>query len=153
MFLGHFSRSLRTSDLKACISAVNPEFCRLTFLPGDLRWPLSVLWSQSTENDTCKCQWHLYPCRLIGFVCLHIEIVLADVSKPEISNIPTLTRPVTSSSSRTGLSNGVWILEIGPLRYRYSTTFLLITAFATADSATTATANHSAIPSDSRVHN
>ena len=61
----------------------------------------------------------------LALVVLDIEILLADVTKPEISNIPTLTRPVTSSvtsrsnftpwleSSRTGLSNGVWILEIG----------------------------------------
>ena len=38
------------------------------FSPGDLRWPWPVLWSQSTGNDTYRCQWH-YPCRFIGFVC------------------------------------------------------------------------------------
>ena len=38
------------------------------FSPGDLRWPWPVLWSQSTWNDTYRCQWH-YPCRFIGFVC------------------------------------------------------------------------------------
>ena len=37
------------------------------FSPGDLRWPWPVLWSQSTRNDTYRCQWH-YPCRFIGFV-------------------------------------------------------------------------------------
>ena len=48
----------------------------------------------------------------------NIENLLADVTKPEISNIPTSIRPVTSSvtsrsnftrleSSRTGLSNGI----------------------------------------------
>ena len=58
---------------------------------------------------------------------LNIEIVLGNVTKPEISNIPTLTRPVTSSvtsrskftpffeSSRTVLSNDVVIVEIGPV--------------------------------------
>ena len=38
------------------------------FSPGDLRWPWPVLWSQSTGNDTYRCQWHC-PCRFIGFVC------------------------------------------------------------------------------------
>ena len=38
------------------------------FLSGDLRWPWPLLWSQSTVNDTYKCQRH-YPCRLVGFVC------------------------------------------------------------------------------------
>ena len=64
---GHFSRSLRTSDLKACIAALNHEIFCLTFLPGDLRWPWPVLWSQSTGNDTYRCQWY-YPCRFIGFL-------------------------------------------------------------------------------------
>ena len=38
------------------------------FSPGDLRWPWPVLWSQSTWNDTYRCQWH-YPCGFIVFVC------------------------------------------------------------------------------------
>ena len=38
------------------------------FLPGDLRWPWPLLWSQSTVNYAYKCQRH-YPCRLVGFVC------------------------------------------------------------------------------------
>ena len=29
-------------------------------LPGDLRWPWPILWSQSTGNDAYKCQRH-YP--------------------------------------------------------------------------------------------
>ena len=63
---------------------------------------------------------------------LNIEILLADVTKPEKSKILTLTWPVTSSvtsgsnvwpctgSSRTGLSNGVWNLEIGPVVWEIS---------------------------------
>ena len=63
---------------------------------------------------------------------LNIEILLADVAKPEKSKILTLTWPVTSSvtsgsniwpctgSSRTGLSNGVWNLEIGPVVWEIS---------------------------------
>ena len=33
----------------------------------------------------------------LALFALNIEILLADVTKSEISNIPTLTRPVTSS--------------------------------------------------------
>ena len=62
------------------------------FAPGDLRWPWPVLWSQSTGNDTYRCQWY-YPCRLISG-----------------SNFSPCT-----GSSRTGLSNGVLNLEIGPV--------------------------------------
>ena len=63
----------------------------------------------------------------LALFTLNIEVLLADVTKPEKSKILTLTWPVTSSvtsrsnfwpcagSSRTGLSNGVWNLEIGPV--------------------------------------
>ena len=68
----------------------------------------------------------------LALFALNIEILLADVTKPEKSNILTLTWPVTSSvtsrsnfwpctgSSRTGLSNGVWNLEIGPVVWEIS---------------------------------
>ena len=63
----------------------------------------------------------------LALFALNIEILLVDVTKPEKSKILTLTWPVTSSVtsgsnfwpctgiSRTGLSNGVWNLEIGPV--------------------------------------
>ena len=63
---------------------------------------------------------------------LNIDILLANVTKPEKSKILTLTWPVTSSvtsgsncwpctgRSRTGLSNGVWNLEIGPVVWEIS---------------------------------
>ena len=68
----------------------------------------------------------------LALFALYIEILLADVTKPENSKILTLTWPVTSSvtsgsnfwpctgSSRTGLSNGVWNLEIGPVVWEIS---------------------------------
>ena len=49
-------------------SSKSRKFFVWPFSPGDLRWPWPVLWSQSTGNDTYRCQWH-YPCRFIGFVC------------------------------------------------------------------------------------
>ena len=115
---------LRLSDLKTCIAALNHNFFCLTCFPGDLRWPWPLVWSQSTGNDTYKCQRH-YPCRFIGFVsCLRLTSKLCSLMSEKL-NILTLTWPVMSSatsrsnfrpcleSSRTGLSNGVWILEIG----------------------------------------
>ena len=70
----------------------------------------------------------------LALFALNIEILLADVTKPEKPKILTLTWPVTSSvtagsnfwpctgSSRTGLSNGVWNLEIGPVVWEISRT-------------------------------
>ena len=86
-------------------------------------WP--VLRSQSTGNDTYNVSDTIHADSLALFA-LNIEILLADVTKPEKSKILTLTWPVTSSvnfgsnfwpctgSSRSGLSNGVWKFEIGP---------------------------------------
>ena len=68
----------------------------------------------------------------LALFALNIEILLADVTKSEKAKILTLTWPVTSSvtsgskfwpctgSSRTGLSNGVWNLEIGPVVWEIS---------------------------------
>ena len=68
----------------------------------------------------------------LALFALNIEILLADVTKPEKSKTLTLTWPVTSSvtsgsnfwpftgSSRTGISNGVWNLEIGPVVWEIS---------------------------------
>ena len=49
-------------------SSKSRNFFAWPFLPGDLTWPWPLLWSQSTVNDTYKCQRH-YPCRFVGFVC------------------------------------------------------------------------------------
>ena len=69
---------------------------------------------------------------LLALFALNIEILLADVTKPEKSKILTLSWPVTSSvtsrsnfircsgSSRRGLSNGVWNLEIGKVVWEIS---------------------------------
>ena len=68
----------------------------------------------------------------LALFALNIDILLADVTKPEKSKILTLTWPVTSSvtsrlnfwpcsgSSRTGLSNGAWNLKIGPVVWEIS---------------------------------
>ena len=68
----------------------------------------------------------------LALFALNIDISLVDVTKPDKSKILTLTWPVMSSltsgsnfwpctgSSRTGLSNGVWNLEIGPVVWQIS---------------------------------
>ena len=72
----------------------------------------------------------------LAMFALNIEILLADVTKPKKSKILTLTWPVTSSVTSgsnflpvalypiapfsTGLSNGVWNLEIGPVVWEIS---------------------------------
>ena len=68
----------------------------------------------------------------LALFALNIEILLANVTKPEKSKILTLTWPVTSSetsrsnvwsysgSSRTGLSNGAWNFEISPVVWEIS---------------------------------
>ena len=68
----------------------------------------------------------------LALFAINIEILLADVTKPKKSKILILTWPVTSSvtsgsnfwpctgSSRTGVPNGVWNLEIGPVVWEIS---------------------------------
>ena len=111
-------------------AALNPDFFVWPFVPGDLRWPWTVLWSQRTQMILTDVSDTIHTDSLALFA-LNIEFVLADVTKPEKSKILTLTWPVTPSvppvsaatsrsnflpctgSSRKGLSNGVWNLEIG----------------------------------------
>ena len=61
-----FFAKIRPKNMYRCSKSRN--FFAWPFLPGDLTWPWPLLWSQSTVNDTYKCQRH-YPCRLVGFVC------------------------------------------------------------------------------------
>ena len=68
----------------------------------------------------------------LALFLLNIKILLADVTKPEKSKMMNLTWPVKSSVtsgssfwpctgiSRTGLSNRVWNLEIGPVVWEIS---------------------------------
>ena len=111
-------------------SSKSRNFFVWPFSPGDLRWPWPVLWSQSTGNNTDVSD--TIHADSLALFALNIDILLADVTKPEKSKMLTLTWPVTSSvtsgsnvwpctgSSRTGLSNGVWNLEIGPVVWEIS---------------------------------
>ena len=138
MFQGHFSRSLRKSDLKTCIAALNHEISCLTI---DLWFDLFhlVTWADLDLYYGHKAQEIILTevsdtihADSLALFALNIEILLADVIKTEKSKILTLTWPVTSSvtswsnfwlftgRSRTGLSNGVWNLEIGPVVWEIS---------------------------------
>ena len=63
------------------------NFFAWPFSPGDLRWPWPVLWSQSTGNDTYKMLVTLCMPIQLALFALNIEILLADVTKPEKSKI------------------------------------------------------------------
>ena len=116
-----FSSSLRKSDLKTCIAALNPEtfWFDLLYVLGDLRWPWPVYYGHKAQEMI-----HVSNAAhgdSLALFALNIKIVLASVTKTDL----TLTWPVMSSvtsrsnftpcleSSRSGLSNGVLILEIG----------------------------------------
>ena len=102
------------------------------FSPGDLRWPWPVYYGHKAQEMILTDVSDTIHVDSLAFFALNIEILLADVTKPEKSKILTLTWPVTSSvtsgsnvwhctgSSRTGLSNGVWNLEIGPVVWEIS---------------------------------
>ena len=123
--LGPFSSSLRKPDQKTCIAALNPEtfwfdlFYLVTWHDLDLSYGhkaqemILTHVSNTTHADS------------LALFALNIKIVLVNITQTEKSNILALTWPVTSSvtsrsnfapsleSSRSGISNGVWILEIG----------------------------------------
>ena len=120
-----FSRSLRKSDLKTCIAALNHDFflCDLFHL---VTWDdLELYYGHKTQKMILTDVSDTIHADSLTLFALNIEILLADVTKPEKSKILTLTWPVTSSvtsrsiflpctgRSRTGLSNGVWNLEFG----------------------------------------
>ena len=132
VFQGHFSRSLRKSDLKTCIAALNYEK-KLFDLFHLVTWDdLDLYYGHKAQEMILTDVSDTIHADSLALFALNIEILLADVTKPEKSKILTLTWPVTSSvtsgsiflpctgSSRTGLSNGVWNLEIGPVVWEIS---------------------------------
>ena len=90
MLLGHFSRSLRKSDLKTCIAALNliflfDLFYLVTCDDLDLYYGHKVQEMILTDvSDT------IHVDSLVLFA-LNITILLADVTKPEKSKNITLT--------------------------------------------------------------
>ena len=130
VFKGHFSRSLRKSDLKIYIAALNHDFFYLFYL---VTWDdLDLYHGHKAQEMILTDVSDTIHADSLALFTLNIEILLADVNKPEKSKILTLTWPVTSSvtsrsnfwpctgSSRTGLSNGVWNLEIRPVVWEIS---------------------------------
>ena len=95
VYKGHFSRSLRKSDLKTCIAALNHDFfvcpfCLVTWDDFDLYYGHKMQEMILTNiSETIHAD-------SLALFALNIEILLADVTKPEMSNILTLTWPVTS---------------------------------------------------------
>ena len=91
VFQVHFSRSLRKSDLKTCIAALNHEiflfdlFHLVTWDDLDLYYGHKAQEMILTDvSDTIHAD-------SLALFALNIEILLADVTKPEKSKILTLT--------------------------------------------------------------
>ena len=120
------------SDLKTCIAALNHDFF-LFDLFHLVTWDdLDLYYGHKAQEMILTDVSDTIHADSLALFALNIDILLADVTKPEKSKILTLTWSVTSSvtsgsnflpcpgSSRTGLSNGVWNLEIGPVVWEIS---------------------------------
>ena len=69
--------------INMCHGSKSQDFLFDLVLPSDLRWPWPILWSQNTGNDTnVRDTIHA---DLLALFELNIEILLADVTKPEMS--------------------------------------------------------------------
>ena len=132
VFWGHFSRSLWKSDIITCIAALNHEIFCLTFFHLVTWDDLDLYYGHKAQEMILTDVSDTIHADSLTLFALNIEILLADVTKPEKSKILTLTWPGTSSVtsgsnfwpctviSRTGLSNGVWNLEISPVVWEIS---------------------------------
>ena len=132
--LRSFFAFLRKSDLKTCIAALNHEFF-LFDLFHLVTWDdLDLYYGHKAQEMILTDVRDTIHADSLALFALNIEILLADVTKPEKSKILTLTWPVTSSVTSgsnlwpcvrvvhvpTALSNGVWNLEIGPVVWEIS---------------------------------
>ena len=94
VFYGHFLRSLRKCDIKVWIAALNPEYFGLTFFNW---WPeMTLTCIMVTKHRKYYLKNVSIHTDSLALFALNIEIMLAD-TKPEKSNILTLTWPLTSS--------------------------------------------------------
>ena len=92
-----FSRSLRKSDLKTCIAALYPDFFYLFYL---VTWDdLDLYYGHKAQEMIPTDVSDTIHAVSLALFALKIEILLADVAKPENSKILILTSPVTSSVS------------------------------------------------------
>ena len=109
VFKGHFSRSLRKSDLKTCIAALNHEK-NLFDLFHLVTWDdLDLYYGHKAQEMILIDISDTIHAGSLALFALTIEILLADVTKPEKSKILTLTWPVTSSVT----SGSNWRLKFG----------------------------------------
>ena len=115
VFEGHFSRSLRKLNLKTCIAALNPDFLLDLFYLVTLD-DLDLHYGHKAQEMILTDVSDTIHADSLALFALNIEMLLADVTKPEKSKILTLAWPVTSlvtsrsifylvraGSSRTGL--------------------------------------------------
>ena len=92
-FEGHFSRSLGKSDIKSCMTALNPEIFYFTFF-NLVTWDdLDIYYGHRAQEIILTNFSDTIHTDSLPLFELNIEIVLADVTKPEKSNIwPDLWR-------------------------------------------------------------
>ena len=131
MFKGQFLRSLRKFDLKTCIAALNPD-CFLSDRFYLVTWDdLDLYYGHKAQEMILADVSDTIHADSLALFALNIEILLADVTKPEksifyfylicdvINDLQVNFLPCTGCS-RTGLSHGVLNLEIGPVVWEIS---------------------------------
>ena len=96
VFWGHFSRSLRKYNLKTCIAAVNHDFFWFDLLYLVTWDDLDLYYGQKAQELILTNVSDTIHADSLALFTVNIEILLADVTEPEKSNILTLTWPVTS---------------------------------------------------------
>ena len=97
VFKGHFSRSLRKSGIKTCIAALNHDIF-LFDLFHPVTWDdLNLYYGHKAQEMILRDVSDTIHADSLALFALNIEILLADVTKPEKSKILNLTWPVTSS--------------------------------------------------------
>ena len=87
MFQGHFSRSLRKSDLKTCIAALNHDFF-LFDLFHLVTWDdLDLYYGHKAQEMILTDVCDIIHADSLALFALNIEILLANITKPEKSKI------------------------------------------------------------------
>ena len=91
-----FSRSLRKSDLKSCIAALNHEILLFDLFSLGNWDDLDLYYGHRAQELLLKNVSDTIHADSLALFALTIEILHADVTKPEMSNILIWTWPVTS---------------------------------------------------------
>ena len=86
-----FSRSLRKSDLKSCIAALNHDILLFDLFSLENWDDLDLYYGHRAQEMLLRNVSDTIHADSLALFALNIEILHADVTKPEMSNILTLT--------------------------------------------------------------